>query len=174
MLKVRLLYKNLKMYVNRKVITALPAARERLAQAELIIAVGERIIIITCDAISQLNAFGNLLLMKKSVIAISADVMKMNQKELEEFVIVVKIPWRPPAVDAVPPMSAKVQAMNTSDRRTKATINAIIRDLTRTMPDIVSSKVLGSSNIYKVAKAKAVTIITNMFNNKFSKSAPGK
>ena len=100
--------------------------------------------------------------------------MKMNQKELEEFVIAVKIPWRPPAVDAVPPMSAKVQAMNTSDRRTKAMINAIISDLNRTLPDKVSSKVLGSSNIYKTAKAKPMTIITNMFNNIISKSAPWK
>ena len=123
---------------------------------------------------SQLNAFGSLSLMKKSVIAISADFMKMNQKELEEFVIVVKIPWRPPTVDAVPPMSAKVQAMNTSDRRTKATINAIIRDLTRTMPDIVSSKVLGSSNTYKIAKAKTMTIITNMFNNIYFEECPRK
>jgi hypothetical protein len=112
--------------------------------------------------------------MKKSVIAISADVVKMNQKELEEFVIVVKIPWRPPAVDAVPPMSAKVQAMNIIDRRTKATIDAIIRDLTRTMPAIVSSKVLGSSNIYKAAKAKIVAIIAHMFNNIISKTAVGK
>ena len=145
---------NLKIYMNRKVMMALPAASERLAQAELIIAVGERIIIITCDAMSQLNAFGNLPLMKKSVIAISAEFMKMNQKELEDFVIAVKIPWRPPTVDAVPPMIAKVQAINTSDRRTKATINAIISDLTRTLPDRVSSKVLGSSNTYKTAKAK--------------------
>src|SRR5208283_149918 len=118
---------------------------------------------------SQLNAFGSLSLTKKNVITISAEFMKMNQKELEEFVSAVKIPWRPPAVDAVPPMSAKVQAMNTSDRRTIATINAIIRDLTRTMPDIVSSKVLGSSNIYKIAKAKPMTIIANMFNNIISK-----
>jgi hypothetical protein len=112
--------------------------------------------------------------MKKNVIAISAEFMKMNQKELEEFVIVVKIPWRPPAADAVPAMSAKTQAMKTSDRRTKATINAIISGLTRTLPDIVSSKVLGSSNTYKTAKANPRTIITNMFNNIISKSVPGK
>src|SRR5208283_4571274 len=123
---------------------------------------------------SQLNAFGSLPLMKKNVIAISAEFMKMNQKELEEFVNVVKTPWRPPAVDAVPPKSAKVQAINTSDRRTKATINAIIKDLTRTMPDTVSSKVLGSSNIYKIAKAKPMTIIANMFINIISKTAVGK
>jgi hypothetical protein len=41
---------------------------------------------------SQLNAFGSLPLIKKNVIAISAEFMKTNQKELEEFVIVVKIP----------------------------------------------------------------------------------
>ena len=123
---------------------------------------------------SHLNAFGSLSLMKKSVIAISAEFMKMNQKEPEEFVIVVKIPWRLPVVDAVPPMSAKLQAMNTSVRRTKAMINAIIRDLNRTMLDIVSSKVLGSSNKYKTAKAKPVTIIANMFNNIISETAVGK
>jgi len=123
---------------------------------------------------SQLNAFGSLSLMKKNVIAISADVVKMNQKELEEFVMVVRIPWSPPAVDAVPPMSAKVHAMNIIDRRTKATIDAIIRDLTRTMPTIVSSKLLGSSNRYKAAKAKIVAIIVHMFNNTISKIALGK
>ena len=57
-------------------------------------------------------------------------------------------------MDAVPPMSAKLQAMNTSDKRTKTTINIIISDLTRTTPDIVSSKVLGSSNTYKTAESK--------------------
>ncbi len=77
-------------------------------------------------------------------------------------------------MDAVPPMSAKVQAMNTSDRRTMTMINAIIRDLTRTLPAMVSSKVLGSSNAYKIPKAKAMTIIKNIFNNIISKTAVGK
>ena len=123
---------------------------------------------------SQLNAFGTRSLMKKSVIAISADIIKMNQKELEEFVTAVKTPWRPPAADTVPPMRAKVQAMNTSDTRTKATMDTIIRDLIRRLPDRVSSKFLGSSNIYKVPKPKIVTIIANMFNNIISKTADGK
>jgi hypothetical protein len=82
--------------------------------------------------------------MKKSVIAISADVIKMNQKELKDFVMVLKIPWRPPTVDENPPMSANVQPMNTSDRVTKVMINAIISVLTGTMPATVSSKVFGS------------------------------
>ena len=47
LLKVWFLYRNLKMYMNRKVMMALPAAKERLAQTELAIAVGERNIIIT-------------------------------------------------------------------------------------------------------------------------------
>ena len=123
---------------------------------------------------SQLNSFGSLFLTKKTVIAISADIMKMNQKELEEYVIIVKIPWKPPAMDAVPPMSAKLQAVNTSDRRTKAMINTIIRDLNRTLPAIVSSKVLGSPNTYITPKAKIRTIIKNEPSNTISGSADGK
>ena len=123
---------------------------------------------------SHLNAFGSLFLMKKNVIAISADIMKMNQKELEEYVIVVKIPIKPPAMDVVPPMSAKLHAVNTSDRRTKAIINAIIRDLNRTLPARVSSKVLGSSNAYITPKAKIMIIIKNEPPNTIWGSADGK
>ena len=47
LLNVRFLCRNLKMYMNKKVMMVLLVANDRLAQTELTIAVGERIIIIT-------------------------------------------------------------------------------------------------------------------------------
>ena len=53
-------------------------------------------------------------------------------------------------------------------------INTIIRDLNRTMPARVSSKVLGSPNTYITPKAKTMTIITNEPTNTISGSAAWK
>ena len=139
-----------------------PTAKAMVAQKELAIAVGEKAIMIIWATTINLNSFGNLFLMKKTVTAISADIMKMNQKELEDRMIVVKTPWRPPVMDTAPPISANVQPMNTSETVTKKMIDAIIRVLTRIMPATVASKLSGSGI---VRTASRITNITIMFTN---------
>ena len=80
------------MYMNRKIMTPLPAAREMLAQRELAIAVGDRTITIIWQVTIQVNALGSFFLTNKNVIAISDDIIKMNQKELADCVTVASIP----------------------------------------------------------------------------------